>query len=138
MDKASEALADVRGWLCDNLSAGDAGKICGMLSVVSRHIVALEEENAKLQKERDYLLHNETPTACEVRRVRSAMRHVNDENAKLRKLIQKAWKWERNGCYECPLEKDCKVLCVYDGDCGIAVEIEKELQELGIEVPHDN
>ena len=56
------------------------------------------------------------------------------ENAKMRELIQKSWKWEKNGCYECPLEKDCKVLCVYDGDCGIAVEIEKGLQELGIEV----
>ena len=103
MDKASEALADVRGWLCDNLSEGDAGKVCGMLSVVSRHIAELEEENAKM-----------------------------------RKLFQKAWKWEKNGCYECPLEKDCKVLWVYDGDCGMAVETERELQELGIEAPHDN
>ena len=59
---------------------------------------------------------------------------LHRENAKLRELIQKTWKWERNGCYECPLEKDCKVLCVYDGDCGIAVEIEKGLQELGVEV----
>ena len=50
MSAASEALADVRGWLCDNLSEVDAGKICGMLSVVSRHIVALEEENAELRK----------------------------------------------------------------------------------------
>lgn len=56
------------------------------------------------------------------------------ENERLCELIKKTWKWEKNGCYECPLEKDCKVLCVYDGDCGIAVEIEKELQELGIEV----
>jgi hypothetical protein len=51
---ASEALADVRGWLCDNLSAGDAGKVCGMLSVVSRHITELEDENAKLRE----LLHD--------------------------------------------------------------------------------
>lgn len=50
MSAASEALADVRGWLCDNLSEGDAGKVCGMLSVVSRHIVALEAENAELRK----------------------------------------------------------------------------------------
>ena len=50
MSAASEALADVRGWLCDNLSTGDAGKVCGMLSVVSRHITELEEENDKLRK----------------------------------------------------------------------------------------
>ena len=59
---------------------------------------------------------------------------ASNENAELRELIQKVWKWERNGCYECPLEKDCKVLCVYDGDCGMAVEIEKKLQELEIEL----
>ena len=59
---------------------------------------------------------------------------VITDNAKLRELIQKVWKWERNGCYECPLEKDCKVLCVYDGDCGMAVEIEKELHNLRIEL----
>ena len=50
MSAASEALADVRGWLCDNLSSGDAGKACGMLSVVSQHIAELEDENAKLRK----------------------------------------------------------------------------------------
>jgi hypothetical protein len=59
------------------------------------------------------------------------------ENAKLRELIQRTWKWERNGCYECPLEEDCKVLCVYDGDCGMAVGIERDLQELGVEVSPD-
>lgn len=48
MSEASEALAEVRGWLCDNLSSGDAGKACGMLSAVSRHIAELEDENAKL------------------------------------------------------------------------------------------
>lgn len=50
MSKASEALADVRGWLCDNLSDEDAGKVCGMLSDVSRHVNELEEENARLRK----------------------------------------------------------------------------------------
>lgn len=50
MSKTSEALADVRRWLCENLSAGDAGKVCGMLSVVSRHIATLEAENVKLRK----------------------------------------------------------------------------------------
>ena len=49
MNKADEALADVRGWLCDNLSEGDAGRGCGMLSVVSRHITELESENAELR-----------------------------------------------------------------------------------------
>lgn len=56
------------------------------------------------------------------------------ENAKLRDLIRKVWRMEKNGCHECPLEEGCKVQCIYDGDCGMAVEIEKGLQELGIEV----
>ena len=51
MNKADEALADVRRWLCDNLSDGEAGKACGMLSVVSRHVNELEEENDKLREQ---------------------------------------------------------------------------------------
>jgi hypothetical protein len=48
MNKADEVLADVRRLLYDNLGDGDAGKVCGMLSVVSRRIAEIEEENAKL------------------------------------------------------------------------------------------
>lgn len=50
MSKADEALADVRRWLCGSLSDGDAGKVCGMLSVVSRRIAEIEAENAKLRE----------------------------------------------------------------------------------------
>ena len=50
MNKADEALAEVRRWLCDSLSDGDAGKVCGMLSVVSRRIVEIEDENDKLRE----------------------------------------------------------------------------------------
>lgn len=53
MSEASEALADVRGWLCENLNASDAGHVCGMLSVVSRRVVQadrLEAENTKLHE----------------------------------------------------------------------------------------
>ena len=50
MSDANKALAEVRGWLCDNLGSGDAGKVCGMLSVVSRHINEIEDENAKLRE----------------------------------------------------------------------------------------
>ena len=50
MNKAYKALADARRWLCDNLSDGDAGKVCGMLSVVSKRIAEIEEENARLRQ----------------------------------------------------------------------------------------
>ena len=52
MNEASKALAEVRGWLCDNLDASDAGHVCGMLSVVSRRVVQadeLESENKNLR-----------------------------------------------------------------------------------------
>ncbi|MBR3318740.1 MAG: hypothetical protein IKG21_13060 [Atopobiaceae bacterium] len=80
MSEAQEALADVRGWLCDNLSDGDAGEVCGMLSVVSRHINELENENAELKKAMDF-------QALEL----GCMTHNRDvlhaENAKLRELV---------------------------------------------------
>ena len=53
MSEASKALADVRGWLCENLNASDAGHVCGMLSVVSRRVVQadrLEAENVKIRE----------------------------------------------------------------------------------------
>ena len=86
-------------------------------------IAELEDENTRLRS----CLSDDAENA----------RQIMGENAKLREIAKKFWKWEKNGCYECPLEKDCKLLCVYDGDCGIAVEIERELQELKIEVSHD-
>ena len=74
MNEASEALADVREWLCDNMSEGDAGKVCGMLSVVSRHIVELEDENARLR-------------SCLSDDVENA-KQIMGENAKLRECLQ--------------------------------------------------
>lgn len=86
----------------------------------SPEFVALVEENARLRS----CLSDDAENA----------RQIMGENVTMRELIQKAWKWEKNGCYECPLERDCKADSVYDGDCGMAVEIEKEMRKLGIEV----
>ena len=86
----------------------------------SEEIERLEDENARLRS----CLSDDAENA----------RQIMGENVRMRELIQKAWKWEKNGCYECPLERDCKADSVYDGDCGMAVEIEKEMRELGIEV----
>ena len=76
MSKADEALADVRRWLCDNLGDGDAGKVCGMLSVVSRRIAEIDEENTKLRKQVRKLV----PELCEQNAA------LCQENAKLREL----------------------------------------------------
>ncbi|MBR3318738.1 MAG: hypothetical protein IKG21_13050 [Atopobiaceae bacterium] len=83
-------------------------------------LAALAEENARLRS----CLSDDAENA----------RQIMGENTELRELIQKVWKWEKNGCHKCPLESDCEADSVYDGDCGMAVEIEKEMRKLGIEV----
>lgn len=91
MSDANKALAEVRAWLCDNLSSCDAGKVCGMLSVVSRHINEIESENAKLREqvlqlqldwegERDY-----------ADQMEAKEKQAVGENAKLRELCKDIW-----------------------------------------------
>ena len=66
---------------------------------VSERITELEDENAELRAERDYLLMNSNPTATELRRVRSAWKKDRDENAKLREQVtrlQADWESERD------------------------------------------
>ena len=119
MSAASEALADVRGWLCDNLSEGDAGKVCGMLSVVSRHIVELEDENAELRHDRDMfreLFHLTTQPDLYVQ--------VRDENAKLRDML---------ALY---IRQAYVQACDKGNPITVGI-IEDDARELGIEVPHD-
>ena len=95
MNKADEALADVRRWLCDSLSDGDAGKVCGMLSVVSRRIAEIEEGNAKLREKLADAPKCETCEAMldcdECLRADDSQKErksIAFENAKLRELVQ--------------------------------------------------
>lgn len=97
MSDANNALAEVRGWLCDNLSSGDAGKVCGMLSVVSRHMNELEEENAKL-----------------------------------RELVQEMWQEAHDQCLTCDFKDDCNE--GHGAVCLLSKHIEYLMDELGIEV----
>lgn len=87
---------------------------------LGERITTLEDENARLCS----CLSDDAENA----------RLIMGENATMRELIKKVWKWEKNGCYDCPLERDCKADSIYDGDCGMAMEIEKEMRKLGIEV----
>ncbi|MBR3160108.1 MAG: hypothetical protein IKF14_13575 [Atopobiaceae bacterium] len=123
MSEAQEALADVRGWLCDNLSDGDAGEVCGMLSVVSRHINEIETENIKLQATKSYLLMNSNPTTGELRRVRIEWKKDRDENAKLRELARDLRFCARQSiCLKCKHGRICDL------------RIDERCAELGIEV----
>ena len=50
MSDAFKSLADIHRWACETLDEGDAGRLCGMLSEVSRHINGLETRNEELWK----------------------------------------------------------------------------------------
>lgn len=122
MSAASRALADVRGWLCDNLSEGDAGKVCGMLSVVSRHITELESENAKLRA----CLGNGCAD-CAVgmgEYADSICDQIKSENAKLRELVR--------------IMHGELVSCEDNGYVCGGHKFDDRVRELGIEVPYDN
>ena len=124
MDKANEALADVRGWLCDNLSEGDAGKVCGMLSSVSRQINELEAENDELKKAMDF-------QALELGCMTDNRDVLYVENKNLRELVLHTVECvrrlndtsENGGCVLCPYQ-------LIDYDC----DFESRMRELGIEV----
>lgn len=59
---------------------------------------------------------------------------LRKENAELRELVRKVEHYEQYGCYECPHSSSCEVGTLYDEDCAMSREIEREKRELGIEV----
>ena len=89
MSDANKDLADVRGWLCDNLSSGDAGKVCGMLSSVSRRINELEAENAKLREQVTRLQDDWESERDYADQMEAKEKQAVGENAKLRELVRK-------------------------------------------------
>lgn len=62
------------------------------------------------------------------------LKRLEAENAKLRELVHKVEHYEQYGCYECPHSSSCEVGTLYDEDCAMSREIEREKRELGIEV----
>lgn len=56
------------------------------------------------------------------------------ENAELRELVRKVEHYESMGCDECPYEDSCDAGTLYDEECAMSREIEREKGELGIEV----
>ena len=63
------------------------------------------------------------------------LRYVLDaENEKLRELVHKVEYYETCGCQGCPHENECEVDILYDENCLMSKEIEREKMELGIEV----
>ena len=61
-------------------------------------------------------------------------KRLEAENAKLRELVHKVEHYEQLGCYECPHSSSCEVGTLYDEDCAMSREIEREKRELRIEV----
>ena len=85
MEDAHGELAQVRCWLCENLDAGDAGRVCGMLSAVSRRLVdadGMEAENEELRNRIEELESYVTAPPLE-----EQLLEALDENKKLRELV---------------------------------------------------
>jgi hypothetical protein len=121
--KAYEALADVRRWLCDNLSDGDAGKVCGMLSVVSRRIAEIEEENAKLRQENQSI----GMAAYELGR-----KSMAGENVRLRELVRRYGEFiDQDRCEGCVYKSRCND--GYVEECWQLTEIRELARELEME-----
>ena len=55
------------------------------------------------------------------------------ENDKLRELVRNVEHYERFGCQGCPHSGSCGAGTLYDEDCAMSREIEREKRELGIE-----
>lgn len=62
------------------------------------------------------------------------MERLEAENSELRELVRKVDHYERLGCYECPHSGSCGAGTLYDEDCAMSLEIEREKRELGIGV----
>jgi hypothetical protein len=88
-----QALADVHRWICDNLSNGDAGRLCSMLSSVSRYISEIETKNERLRC-------NYVNKVMYISVLEQRIIYMYDENAKLREQLQNAERKEGD-------ESDC-------------------------------
>lgn len=56
------------------------------------------------------------------------------DNAKLRELVRKVLQFERAGCEGCPYASTCDVDCLYEPNCPMREDIERDMRELGVEV----
>lgn len=70
----------------------------------------------------------------DVNDIKAEIMLLRKENAELRELMRKVEHYEQYGCYECPHSSSCEVGTLYDEDCAMSREIEREKRELGIEV----
>lgn len=93
---------------------------------------SLKKENEGLRKEIDRLVMNSTPTATELRRVRSEWKKDRDQNAKLREICADMWRLllaTGNDDLVLSIEANGVVKEIIDAE-----ELAKAMRELGIEV----
>lgn len=55
------------------------------------------------------------------------------ENESLRELVRKVFQFERAGCEGCPYASTCDADCLYDPDCPMREDIERDMRELGVD-----
>lgn len=83
-------------------------------------------EVEKLREQVDTSNHNQTRNAREYAR-------LCHENDRLRELVSKIEQYERCGCSGCPHEEGCDSCTLYDDDCPMWLDIDRDKRELGIE-----
>ena len=74
------------------------------------------------------------PVLAKVGALHEEIDRLRDESAELRELVRKVEHYEQFGCHDCPHSSSCEVGTLYDEDCAMSREIEREKRELRIEV----
>lgn len=81
-----DKIADIREWACENLTEAQAGKVCGMLSEVSREEASLRDLVVNLEKA--YAAGKKARQETETTEAR--LRLLEEENRRLRECISDA------------------------------------------------
>lgn len=130
--EAGYAYDPMYGQLCnerDQLQAENAslrGAAQGLGELCDKY----KAENAKLWDELDRM--TEAVEALHSAPLEDQLVQALNVADKLRELAQRMWRLERFGCYGC--RQECDADSCYASDCKEAIEIEQEMQDIGIEV----
>lgn len=125
-----DKIARIREWACENLTDSQAGKVCGMLSEVSREEASLRDLVVNLEKA--YAAGKRARQETETR-----LRLLEEENRRLRECISDAnenYKLERHEIEE--LHELCTDMYKSIGSMGTSfsefVEFGDRMKKLGI------
>ncbi len=106
--------------------------LCDRIANVESDLEDAEAENARLRERITTQKQTIQAYRDESREWREVAERAQAENAKLRELVRKVENYERMGCNKCAYEDSCDAGTLYDEDCTMSSEIEREKRELEI------